>query len=435
MSSRPCGPLYLSHDAEYHWLTAIEFGETDDLQPADRWEGVSDSFGWLLREPGGTPMGFVIKDFSAFDAEDVHVASIWEEPRFYVPALGLHNATAGEIALAADAFLDGQSTLNRRLFHDAIAAADSPVAVDLWRECLQAGDLMAHYGIGYTYFGLGRHRETYRHLRAYAELVPSNSWAWCWTGRAAHAMGNVGDAEIAYQNALDAEEAGSDETDAEALLEALRRGDSPDLDVDDPPAEDFVRETLFDSADWLDGVELPNVEGHPAALFLAGGPLSGKDTVLEQLRAEGSDLVPNPAVLASPAQIREHLPEWKRMLAHPEAHTAQLVFAEACHIARGLVTEAAAIGMDLIVDGLGASGPGAFQRQLSDFATAGYDVAVLLADAPTEVCQQRNIERARRTGLLVDPDQLAAVHRTVSKRFAEWKDLPGLRIEMYATEG
>ncbi|MEJ7782229.1 MAG: zeta toxin family protein, partial [Solirubrobacteraceae bacterium] len=97
------------------------------------------------------------------------------------------------------------------------------------------------------------------------------------------------------------------------------------------------------------------------------------------------------------------------------------------------VTEAAETGMNLIIDGLGASEPGAFARQLNAFAAAGYDVAVLLVDAPTEVCQQRNLERARHTGLLIDPHLLAAAHRDVSTRFHDWKDLPHLRFEMYAT--
>ena len=70
----------------------------------------------------------------------------------------------------------------------------------------------------------------------------------------------------------------------------------------DEPTDQLVRETLFDSADWLDGVDLPEVEGRPTVLFLAGGPLTGKDTVLGHLGSERSDLVPRIiAVLDSPA--------------------------------------------------------------------------------------------------------------------------------------
>ena len=41
------------------------------------------------------------------------------------------------------------------------------------------------FGLGYTLFDLGRHREAYTHLRRYSELAPHNSWAWLWLGRAA----------------------------------------------------------------------------------------------------------------------------------------------------------------------------------------------------------------------------------------------------------
>jgi hypothetical protein len=48
------GPLFLSHDADYDWLTAIEV-RTDRRSPAGRALGaVSDSFGWLLCKAGGT---------------------------------------------------------------------------------------------------------------------------------------------------------------------------------------------------------------------------------------------------------------------------------------------------------------------------------------------------------------------------------------------
>ena len=47
-----------------------------------------------------------------------------------------------------------------------------------------------HFGLGYTLYDLGRHREAYSHLRRYTELAPHNSWAWLWLGRAAARRGN-----------------------------------------------------------------------------------------------------------------------------------------------------------------------------------------------------------------------------------------------------
>jgi hypothetical protein len=79
--------------------------------------------------------------------------------------------------LAARPFLGGRSTINRVYFNAAMRA-EGPEAEELWRYCLQSGDLMAHYSLEYTLYELGRYHEAYRHLRAYTELVPADGWAW-----------------------------------------------------------------------------------------------------------------------------------------------------------------------------------------------------------------------------------------------------------------
>ncbi|MDP9439260.1 MAG: tetratricopeptide repeat protein, partial [Actinomycetota bacterium] len=104
----------------------------------------------------------------------------------------------------------------------AAMRAEGEEAEGLWRYCLQSGDLMAHYALGYTLYELGRHREAYRHLRAYAELVPSDGWAWCWLGKAAEAIGEREEARSAYEEAIALD---GDETDAPELLVLLLDGD------------------------------------------------------------------------------------------------------------------------------------------------------------------------------------------------------------------
>lgn len=77
---------------------------------------------------------------------------------------------------------------------------------------------MAHYGLGYTLYDLGRYREAYRHLRAYTELVPADGWAWCWLGKACEAMGDTDEARSSYQEAIRLD---GDGTDAPELLANL----------------------------------------------------------------------------------------------------------------------------------------------------------------------------------------------------------------------
>lgn len=212
--------IYLSHLADADWLIGVEFGRVDDGQADELWEGVSERFGFLRSAPGGPVVGFKVLDFSEFDAEDPEVAAIWDQPHFEVPLLGLPDSSAGEIVLAARALLGGRNTVNRDYFSAAIAAqhADPEEALWLWLACLQAGDSMAHFALGYTLYELGRHREAYRHLRYYAQISPAAAWNWCWLGKAAEAIGELAEARAAYERAIELDE---DETDAPELLAAL----------------------------------------------------------------------------------------------------------------------------------------------------------------------------------------------------------------------
>jgi tetratricopeptide (TPR) repeat protein len=213
-------PLYLNHDADFGWLIAMPFGEVSDEALADEIE-VSDSFRYVARTDNGGIVGFVVRPFATFDAEAPEVARIWREPLFDAPQLGLWNVSAGEICLAAKPFLGGRSTVNRGFFDKALAAKSKEEAVGWWRLCLQAGDAMAHYGLGYTLLDLGLTREAYRHLRAYTEIAPLNAWAWCYRGKAAAAIGELDDARAAYARAIALEREGGEETDAPALLATL----------------------------------------------------------------------------------------------------------------------------------------------------------------------------------------------------------------------
>jgi tetratricopeptide (TPR) repeat protein len=195
-------------------ITPTKIGQVENAQPKHHWREVNDSFAYILSHAGGPEMGFKIIDFSKFDPEGPEVSEIWEAPRFDVPTLGLRDSTAGEIVLAARPFLGGRSTINRVFFNRAMQA-EGVEAEELWRYCLQTGDLMAHYGLGYTLYDLGRYQEAYRHLRAYTELVPADGWAWCWLGKACEAMGELEEARSTYEKAIELD---GGETDAPELL-------------------------------------------------------------------------------------------------------------------------------------------------------------------------------------------------------------------------
>jgi tetratricopeptide (TPR) repeat protein len=220
---RPAGVtdtrLYLNHLPEYDWLIALEFGRVDDGQPKAQWRGVTDHVGFLLDAPDGREVGFKITELAVFDDETRDVDEVWDGPRFHVPQLGLGAATVGEIVLASRALFGDEPTINR-VYFSAGVAADGEAALADWLDCLEAGDCMAHFALGYTLYDLGRHREAYRHLRYYAELAPAGAWNWCWYGKAAEAIGEFGEAQTAYRRAI-ALEPDDDPTDAADLLHDL----------------------------------------------------------------------------------------------------------------------------------------------------------------------------------------------------------------------
>lgn len=208
--------LYINRDVDLDWLIALEFGRVLDGQPEDRISPVSSSFAFVLDAPAGEVIGFAVGQLTAFDPEDHPV--LWEEPLLFdAPLFGLRDVPAGAIVLAAKAHLLLESTTNRLLF-DAAMAATGQQAVDLWRQCLECGDSMAHYALGYTLLELGRHREAYGHLRAYTELCPWNAWAWCFLGKACVELGERSAARDAYRRAVELD---ADQTDAPELLKGL----------------------------------------------------------------------------------------------------------------------------------------------------------------------------------------------------------------------
>lgn len=224
--SRP--RLFLSHDAGYDWLSALEFGRIDDGQPAERWREVDEQLGFLLDRPGGREVGFKLLGLSEFDpGEDPGVLAELdgpEAPRFDVPALMLTDATAGRIIPAAREFFGGENSVNRDFFDRGTECGGEDQreqALYWWRCCVQAGDMMGLFAIGYTLYDLGDFEGAVRHLRHYVELGPAEPWNWCWLGKAEAAAGAPGRARRAYEQAIALTEAGGSETDAPELLAAL----------------------------------------------------------------------------------------------------------------------------------------------------------------------------------------------------------------------
>jgi tetratricopeptide (TPR) repeat protein len=212
--------VFLSADPGYDYLSAVEFGRVLDSQPPNCWQRLSEDFAYWRPPRARKARGFHVRRFSDFDVDDPEVAEIWTGRRFTVPLLGLPSATTGEIIVAARAYLGGEPTLNRSYFELATRATGEH-ALHAWRCCLETGDGMAHFALGYTLYELERFHEAYGHLRHYAELAPHSAWNWCWLAKGAAAIGETAEARRACKRAIELSEAGDDETDAPDLLAEL----------------------------------------------------------------------------------------------------------------------------------------------------------------------------------------------------------------------
>ena len=224
MTDRPMLPLYLSRDVHYDYLSALEAGRVDDGQGPDRWRELSESFHFLLDRPGGRVVGFRIDDFSEWLPSDEEERSIVATGRFDVPLLALRGAGALRIAREAAKFFEDENSINRDFFDRATeCGANDEYEQELfwWRCCLQSGDPMAHFGLGYTLSDLGRftrrpappaplhaHRGARSLELGLARQVPVGSRPF-------------EQARDSYRKAIALSEAGADETEAPTLLAEL----------------------------------------------------------------------------------------------------------------------------------------------------------------------------------------------------------------------
>lgn len=215
-------PMHLRVDPWWGNLEVLAFGTVTDGLPGERFRAIDDAArsAFVLADDLRTVTGFVVRDYDdQQEPFELDAEALWTGPRFDVPVLGLAGATAGEVILAVRGrFAEGEPTADALHFHSAMEQEDPATAVAEWRLALEAGDMKAHYALGYTLCGLGAHRQAYDHLRRYTELVPSNGWAWWWLGQACEGLGDRAEARIAYERAV---EANGDETDASERLAAL----------------------------------------------------------------------------------------------------------------------------------------------------------------------------------------------------------------------
>ncbi|MBA3327659.1 MAG: tetratricopeptide repeat protein [Solirubrobacterales bacterium] len=216
-------PLHLTVDPWWDSMHCLAFGTVSDgIADGQRLVADSGQLAFVVADPEAGPvLGFEIIDMSEFELPEED-PELWDGPRFTVPRLGLVDASAGEIVLAVRAQVGDDPTADALHFHTAINAESAEAALPHWELALDAGDMRAHFGLGYTLVDVGRPDRAYAHLRRYTELVPANSWAWCWLGQCCEALGRDSEARTAYERGFAVEALCGMETDCAQRLERLR---------------------------------------------------------------------------------------------------------------------------------------------------------------------------------------------------------------------
>lgn len=166
------------------------------------------------------------------------------------------------------------------------------------------------------------------------------------------------------------------------------------------------------------------------AIFLAGGPASGKSTLIR-----GGDVkLPADAVDINPDIIRTMLPEYKALVDAGDKSASAKTHEEASHLSKLAMNLALLRKHHVLVDSVGNSEAGKFARKIRATLDAGYETSVTYATIPVEEALARSEKRAKRTGRHVPAGYLRASHRDVTIRFLDdISTMPGVHVRVFDT--
>ncbi len=172
-----------------------------------------------------------------------------------------------------------------------------------------------------------------------------------------------------------------------------------------------------------------SASGRPTVVFLAGGPASGKSTLMERLGLAAG------AVVIDVDAIRLRLPEYTEWRDAGRDEAAALTQREARDIAARAWGAALELGCNVVVDAVGGDDRGQFSGKINTALERGLPVRVVYATVDVEDAVRRAEQRYRDTGRGIEEAVLRAKHAEVSRGIEHVARLAVDSIEVYDTSG
>lgn len=157
---------------------------------------------------------------------------------------------------------------------------------------------------------------------------------------------------------------------------------------------------------------LPQDVADREILFMAGGPASGKSTMLR----EGVTTRPDGSVLVNPDAVKGMLPEYREMLSRSrDFYSATKVHQESSDVAAMVMEAALARRMNVTVDSSTV-----YPDDVKRVQAMGYKARAAVATVEVRLAQRRSTWRGDAEGRYVPDEVLLPKHAAVARDFESW---------------
>jgi len=184
----------------------------------------------------------------------------------------------------------------------------------------------------------------------------------------------------------------------------------------------------------------PPKDGKKRVMLLSGGNASGKSSALYS--PDNTDFLrpDDQAVEINFDLLKEALPEYRAMAAGDDIYATDGTHFESAAMAKRLLDEAIERGTNIVIDASGDSSGQHYQVTIDRLAAEGYEVEILMVDAPLSTAIPSMIHRARKPSATfhryVPVPVMGQIHQNSVARHLEWRENKNVnRFKVYRRVG